>query len=173
MQQLANELGLDGLQEIGRLFNLFPHGYLEVGLAIIATFVLEGVLLSRKMFFPAIYHAKEYQIEKAKQNGHIVPAQKIAVEKVEKRDSDGRRYYRTVAIYEYQLDGVTRVIRVDAKSQQLPDQLDFYYKRTPEKLFCEYNYKDRPTGCLFYGIPMLVGWLVILLTGVDLSAILQ
>ena len=105
------------------------------------------------------------KIERARKEGKY--AQGTLVELLyQNRKPEGKTVNRLYSgIYEYTVEGITRTKRVVVPGNAPPKTLYFYYKKTPDHVFTEYDIGKNPFKILIYIIPVLVAFAVMTALG--------
>lgn len=109
--------------------------------------------------------AVKKKIERARKEGKY--AQGTLVELLyQNREPEGKTVNRLYSgIYEYTVEGITRTKRVVVPGNAPPKTLYFYYKKTPDHVFAEYDIGKNPFKILIYIIPVLVAFAVMTALG--------
>ena len=130
-------------------------------LAAIVTFIIEVILCTKGIIFAG----GEKKIERARKEGKY--AQGTLVELLyQNREPEGKTVNRLYSgIYEYTVEGITRTKRVVVPGNAPPKTLYFYYKKTPDHVFTEYDIGKNPFMILIYIIPVLVAFAVMTALG--------
>ena len=109
--------------------------------------------------------AVKKKIERARKEGKY--AQGTLVELLyQNREPEGKTVNRLYSgIYEYTVEGITRTKRVVVPGNASPKTLYFYYNKTPDHVFTEYDIGKNPFKILIYIIPVLVAFAVMTALG--------
>lgn len=112
-----------------------------------------------------IFAGGEKKIERVRKEGKY--AQGTLVELLyQNREPEGKTVNRLYSgIYEYTVEGITRTKRVVVPGNAPPRTLYFYYKKTPDHVFTEYDIGKNPFKILIYIIPVLVAFAVMTALG--------
>lgn len=120
-------------------------------LTAVVVFAIEIVLHKKKK----IFSGDEIRIERAKKQGHVIKAQQVTCRYYDKKS--GLRNY--VAVYEYEVDGITHTKTVTTRSRP-PLTIRLYYDKSPNKVFSDFDIGSSPLKILMYVIPIIAAFIV-------------
>lgn len=109
--------------------------------------------------------AVKKKIERARKEGKYAQGTLVKL-LYQNREPEGKTVNRLYSgIYEYTVEGITRTKRVVVPGNAPPKTLYFYYKKTPDHVFTEYDIGKNPFKILIYIIPVLVAFAVMTALG--------
>lgn len=112
-----------------------------------------------------IFAGGEKKIERARKEGKYAQGTLVKL-LYQNREPEGKTVNRLYSgIYEYTAEGITRTKRVVVPGNAPPKTLYFYYKKTPDHVFTEYDIGKNPFKILIYIIPVLVAFAVMTALG--------
>ena len=123
-------------------------------LTTICLFVWELVLLHRG----EICLDGTRKLKLAEQRGHVVQGTLVDAHRFH-QDRGESSNDRSMGVYRYTVDGITRRKRLRSTAINPPHEVTFYYVRNPRRVFAKSQVKEKvsPLALLIYIVPLLCG----------------